>query len=305
MKRRTAPRVAALLAALVSTFVIPHAVAQANPRTNCRDLEERRESLHKDDGDADLRRDFTPTDVDLEQAMRAVEKAQARLDELERQRKAAHDTLEVALARSPSQPTEINAAKGTFDAAVRDRDSALAELERKKKDFACTELAYDDARTFTHGLALGLTAARAADDSQYFGASLRYVHPYGPSRSLELALELNSFERGDPTRREERDERQALLALIPRFSFGTSGAAFVVGGGFGWLWHDEEPVAVGELGIDFRVNYQCGTEGKSCVGPWLNVKPFVQPLLPFDGSPVAFLFGVQVGGGVRCDRVGP
>jgi hypothetical protein len=281
--------VGALLASLALGVVAPCAFAQDRERTNCRDLVSSER----------------PTDIDLEQAKRAAEKAQASLDELERQRAAAHDTLEAALGRSPSQPGELEAAKSGFDAAVRARDAALLELEAKQRAFACTEVAYDDARTFVHGFALGFSAARAADDTRYLGLSARYVHPYGPARSLELALEVNRLERGTPARQDESDEHELLVALVPRFSFGTNGAAFVIGGGFALLPDEDEVAVLGELGIDFRVNYRCGADSESCAGLWLNLKPFVQPLLPFDGSPVAFLFGVQVGGGGRWGRVGP
>jgi hypothetical protein len=40
-----------------------------------------------------------------------------------------------------------------------------------------------------------------------------------------------------------------LVALVPRFSFGTNGAAFVIAGGLALLPDEDEVAVLGELGI--------------------------------------------------------
>lgn len=279
-------------------------VAEAAVR-NCSELER---DLTQIAGNESLRPRLAPGRSELAEARAAVDAAQAALDASEANRAQQQAARDAALNKlGGADAAAIQTAQESLSDAAARRDQANAALKTAKATLHCQEHAYTAERNFRHSAGVGLLAARAADDTARWAFALRYQQAVSSSRAWEASFEVGRFwlSVDDP-------RRDTLLDASYRWKFGTGTTALVLGGGIGWLpskfkrpWRGREYAALGDLGVEFRIKNSCPSLSKSCYTFWPDIRASVQPWLPFDGSSVAILFGIQLGASVGFGRLGP
>lgn len=250
------------------------------------------------------------TDAALKEANKAQIRAQEALDVEESNLALAQQAQEAAVAEltkdSASNAARIAVTQGSkaVQDAARKRKQARNALELATEDATCVQAEHDAARRFVHGLGIAVSGAYAADHTERLGLALRYVHPSEAALTWELAFGVSHFQLSTPD-----DDRDTLFSLLYRWSFGRDRAAFSLGGGLAWLPKDADEITaarsyavIGDIGVAFRVNHKCSPTGSSCVTPWVDLRPFAQPWLPFDGSPAAILFGLELGASIGFGR---
>lgn len=260
---------------------------------------------------AELCKGLEPKDTDdrLALANKAQTRAQEALDDADRKLALARKAQEAAVAKltekttSSEAKTAVTQTAETLAAAAVDHEAARHSLEEATKDAACVQAKHDAARRFVHSLGVAASGAYAADRTERLGFSLRYVHPSDQELTWELLLGLSHFRLSNPD-----DERDTLVNLLYRWSFGRDRAAFFLGGGLAWLPQGAGDITaprsyamLGEIGVVFRMNHKCSPTG-ACVTPWVDLRPFAQPWLPLDGSPAALLFGIELGASIGFTR---
>lgn len=281
------------------------AIAQVKVRS-CAELET---DFGRIAADSKLRPSLAPRDTELEAARAAVDAAKTDLDLQETNRALQEAALNAAVSKPADDASgeSIKAARASLVAAATARDQASATLKTAKATLNCQESAHAAVRSFRHSVGLGLLAARAADDTARFALALRYQYTAGASQAWEASLEAGRFwlSVDDP-------ERDTLLNAMYRWKFGINSSALVLGTGLGWLptqfghpWRSREYALLGDVGVEFHVKNACSSLSGRCWTVWPDLRASVQPWLPFDGSSVAILFGIQVGASVGFERVSP
>lgn len=282
--------------ALVAAHSAPLRAEEAPKVTTCRAYGNSREALSK--------------------AEKGVERAKGRLEQAEQQLALMRAAQEAAVAELTQQPTSTTAQSAVQErsravqVAAADRGDAEKKLDAAKELLLSVENAYLKAQGFDHGVGLGLSTARAADGTKRTGLALRYVHPSATADTFEFSLGVSRLKRHEDAARGDEDNEGApedradgtMLSLMHRWSFGMSRAFLSIGSGVTWstgglddLGKLSRYAVLGEISLAFRANHACS---QNCVAPWADLRPFLQPWLPFDGSSVAILFGVELGGGL-------
>lgn len=271
---------------------------------DCKKLEQDQAAIAKDNS---LRPSLVPGDAELAEAKTAAEDAQTELDKKEQERALQQAARDAAVGKPDNDAATIKLAQDAFGRASEDRDRAHATLREANATVACQERFHLAARNFYHSLGVGVAAAGTADETARVSAALRYQYAPTTNKAWEVSLEAGRF-----WLPERDDNRDTVMNAIYRWKFGTSSSAFVLGSGIGWLnrrfngpWENHGFAVLGDVGVEFRIKNSCPSLTGDCWALWPDLRASVQPWVSLDGSPVAILFGVQLGAFMGFQRMSP